>query len=109
MVCCMFHRECNIIPDMPTDDLVFLETLCDRFVLAQEASGLPKGKFARRVGLTSSQLTNISRYRNPPSHTAIRNACREFGYTPAWFYDGVTFGLRDPGIAERLRDLLSSR
>lgn len=87
---------------MSSSDIDFLEQLCDRFMLAQEATRLSQGAFASRVGLTSPQLTNIKKHRNPPSHEAIRNACREFGFSPSWFYEGVTFGTRDPAIAERL-------
>ena len=92
---------------MANGDTVFIEQLCDRFMLAQEATGLTKAAFARRVGLSSPQMTNIKTYRNPPSHEAIRNACREFGFPVSWFYEGTTFGARDPALAERLR-LLSS-
>lgn len=106
-VYCRVHPRCNTIPGMPTDDLAFLEDLCDRFMLAREATGLTKAEFARRVGLSSPQLTNISKYRNPPSHAAIRNACREFGFPANWFYEGVTFGVRDAEIAERLRGIVS--
>ena len=88
---------------MSNSDVAFIEQLCDRFMLAQEATGLGKGAFGRRVGLTSPQMTNIKTYRNPPSHEAIRNACREFGFPVSWFYEGVTFGARDPALAERLR------
>ena len=91
---------------MSSSDTVFIEKLCDHFVLAQEATGLSQAAFAQRVGLTSPQMTNIKKHRNPPSHEAIRNACREFGFPPALFYEGVAFGTRDPLIAERLRVLL---
>ena len=88
---------------MSSSDTIFIEKLCDRFVLAQEATGLSQAAFASRVGLTRPQMTNIKKHRNPPSHEAIRNACREFGFSPVWFYEGVIFGTRDPAIAERLR------
>ena len=91
---------------MSSSDTVFIEKLCDHFVLAQEATGLSQAAFAQRVGLTSPQMTNIKKHRNPPSREAIRNACREFGFPPALFYEGVAFGTRDPLIAERLRVLL---
>jgi hypothetical protein len=87
---------------MTIQEPAFHEALCDRFVLAQEATGLPKGKFAERVGLTSPQFTNISRYRNPPSHEAIRKAVQEFGFTSDWFYFGSKAGFRDATLAERL-------
>lgn len=90
---------------MSSNDTVFVEQLCDRFVLAQEATGLSKSAFAKRVGLSAPQMTNIGKYRNPPSHEAIRNACREFGFPPAWFYEGTKFGMLDPAIAARLKDL----
>jgi transcriptional regulator with XRE-family HTH domain len=82
--------------------------MCDRFMLAQEASGLPKGRFAARVGLTPSQLTNIARYRNPPNHEAIELASRELGLTTDWFYFGSRAGFREPRMADRLRDLESN-
>jgi len=61
---------------MPACGTILLEQICDRFLLAQEATGLTKGAFARRVGLTPSQLTNISKYRNAPPHEAIEKAAR---------------------------------
>jgi transcriptional regulator with XRE-family HTH domain len=90
---------------MSSNDTVFIEQLCDRFILAQEATGLTQAAFAQRVGLTSPQMTNIKKYRNPPSHEAIRNACREFGFPANWFYEGTKFGMLDPAIASRLKDL----
>jgi len=90
---------------MPSNDTAFHEALCDRFRLAQEATGLSKSKFAHTVGLTASQFTNISNYRNPPSHVAIRNAVREFGFTASWFYFGSRAGFQDPTLADRLRVL----
>lgn len=92
---------------MPFASTALQEALCDRLRLLQEASELPKGKFAKRVGLTSSQLTNIARYRNPPSHDVIAKAAEEFGLTSEWFYSGSTVGFRDQGLADRLRELKS--
>ena len=92
---------------MATNDITFLEDLCDRFMTAQTATGLTRTAFGKRVGLSVSQMTNISRHRNPPSHEAIKNACREFGFTANWFYDGIRVGLLDDVIAERLRDMES--
>jgi len=98
------HVRCNMFAAMP-NHTAFREALCDRLMLLQEASGLPKGKFAARVGLTAPKLTNISNYRNPPSHEVIRAAVREFGVTAEWFYFGSMIGFRDPDLAERLREL----
>jgi hypothetical protein len=81
-----------------------IEDLCDRFMLAQEATELPKGKFAERVGLTSQQMSNIKKYRNPPPHGAILKAIKEFGFTADWFYVGAKVGFRDGALADRLRD-----
>lgn len=92
------------MPSMPTNR-AFREELCNRFLLAWEATGLQKNEFADRVGLSPSQLTNISTYRNPPSHEAIRAAVKEFGFTADWFYFGDRVGFRDPELAERLRTL----
>ena len=66
---------------------------------------MTKGAFARRVGLTPSQLTNISKYRNAPPHEAIEKAAREFGITTDYLYFGTRSGFRDPKLADRLRDL----
>lgn len=93
---------------MPPDATEFIEELCNRFVLAQEATGLSKSEFAARIGMTPQQFTNVSRYRNPPSHEAIRRAAREFGFTADWFYFGDRIRFRDPDLAERLR-LLEGR
>jgi len=101
----IIHRTCNILADMPPNETAFIEALCDRFVLAQEASGLAKGKFAQVVGLTSSQFTNISNYRNPPSHSVIKKAVLELGFTVNWFYFGSRAGFEDQALADRLRDL----
>lgn len=101
----IIHRTCNTLAVMPPSDTAFIEALCDRFVLAQEATGLAKGKFASMVGLTSSQFTNISNYRNPPSHTAIWKAVREFGFTASWFYFGSRAGFQNQALADRLREL----
>lgn len=83
----------------------FREAICNRFLLAQEATGLPKGEFASRVGLTPQQMSNIRRFRNPPSHEAIAATVREFGFTADWFYVGSRAGFRDGALAERLRGL----
>lgn len=90
-------------------DTQLIEELCDRFMLAQEASGLNKKQFAKRVGLTSSKLSNIASYRNPPSHTAILKAIQEFGFTADWFYMATKVGFRDAGLADRLRDAEAKR
>lgn len=100
-----FHNPCNNLAGMPTHEPALHEALSDRFGLAQEATLLSKSKFAKRVGLTASQFTNITRYRNPPSHEAIRAAVREFGFTADWFYFGSMIGFRDPSLADRLREL----
>jgi transcriptional regulator with XRE-family HTH domain len=81
------------------------EAICNRFILAQEATGLSKGDFASRVGLTSSQFSNIKNFRNPPSYEAIAAAVREFGFTSDWFVVGSRVGFRDEKLAERLREL----
>lgn len=90
---------------MSADAASLTEQLCDRFLLAQQASGLPKGAFARAVGMTPSQLTNIAKYRNRPPHDAIEQAARLFGFTADWFYFGSMAGFRDPTMAARLRNL----
>ena len=99
------HEACNTIPGMSGGDTAFIEGMCDRFVLAQEATGLAKGQFARMVGLTNSQFTNISKYRNPSSHASIQKAVEQFGFTADWFLNGSKAGFRDPVLAGRLRDL----
>jgi transcriptional regulator with XRE-family HTH domain len=90
---------------MNPNGTILNEQMCARFLLVQEASGPPKGRFAARVGLTPSQLTNIARLRNPPSHEAIERAAREFGLTTDFFYFGSRVGFREPRMADRLRDL----
>ena len=80
-----------------------IERICDRFLLAQEATGLSKKAFAEAVGLTAPQLSNIKNYRNPPPHFAIHKATQEFGFTADWFYNGSRAGFRDAGLAEKLR------
>lgn len=94
-----------MIPIMDASNVEFLEKLCHRFMQAQEVTKLSKKDFGERVGLSSQQMTNISTYRNPPSHEAIRRAATEFGFTADWFYFGSRVGFRDPVLAERLREL----
>lgn len=77
--------------------------LCNRFVLAQKATGLNKKAFAECVGLTPSQFTNIARYRNPPSREAVARACAEFGFTTDFFYLGQRAGMHDPEMSEKIR------
>jgi transcriptional regulator with XRE-family HTH domain len=101
------HAPWNSLPGMAITETAFQEALCDRFVLAWEATGLLKKDFAARVGITSQQFTNISRYRNPPSHDVIRRAVNEWGFTTDWFYFGSRIGFREPKLAERLRELES--
>ncbi len=84
-------------------DIELIELICNRFVLAQEATGLRKGEFAKAVGLTPQQFTNISRYRNPPSPKAITLACEQFGFTTDFFYRGERPGFRDPALPMKLR------
>ena len=82
------------------------EAICDRFILSQTASGLSKSKYAARAGITPQQLSNIARYRNPPSHDAIWRATVEFGFTTDWFYSGSKVGFRNPGLAARLQTVM---
>jgi ribosome-binding protein aMBF1 (putative translation factor) len=90
-------------------DVEFIELMCDRFMAACEASGLSKQDFARTVGLTAQQLSNISVYRNPPSHKALAEAARAFGLTTDFFYSGNLGGMRDQTMADKLREILTSR
>jgi transcriptional regulator with XRE-family HTH domain len=64
------------------------ESLCQRFMLVQEASGLSKIQFARMVGMSPQQYSNVRAYRTAPSHEAILRACEQFGLTSDWFYFG---------------------
>ena len=87
-------------------DVDLIEGLCDRFMLAQEASGRSKAEFAESVGLTGPKLTNIKRYRNPPSHHAIAAAAQIYGLTTDFFYTGNLGGMRDQCMADKLRKLM---
>lgn len=78
------------------------ETICDRFLLAQDISGMNKGTFARAVGLTSSQLSNIASYRSPPSHSAIKKAVELLGLSIDWIYGGPIPGLQNPDALNRI-------
>ena len=98
-----FHMAWIRQAGMKMPSVKFLDDLCDRFLLAQDATGLSKKEFAEAVGLTSSKLTNIKNYRNPPSHESIYRAMTEFGFTADWFYTGSRIGFRDPALAARLR------
>lgn len=81
----------------------FKEMVCKRMRLAQEVSGLNKKTFAKSVGLSPSQLTNIFRCRNKPSPTVIANAAREYGFTTDFFYTGDRGGMRDPQLPGKIR------
>jgi transcriptional regulator with XRE-family HTH domain len=87
---------------MSDSDTSITDGICERFMLAQEATGLSKTEFAARVGLTPQQFSNILKLRNPPSHAVISRAMREFGFTADWFYQGIKVGFRDPALAARL-------
>lgn len=80
------------------------EEMCDRLRLVQEAKGLSPGEFARAIGLTPQQYSNIKRRRNPPGHETILAVMREFGVPPDYFYTGARFNILDELLAGRLRD-----
>jgi hypothetical protein len=84
-------------------DKILRDKLCGRFRLAQEATGLRKGVFAQRVGLSPAQLSNIFRCSNSPPRFAIAAAVREFGFTTNFFYFGDRAGMRDPDMPAKLR------
>lgn len=98
-----FHGVRGSLPPMRGTEQI--ETLCDNFMLLWEATGLSKQEFARTVGLTPSQLTNISNYRNPPAPQAIAAAARVYGVTADFLYFGSLGGMRDEARAARLREL----
>lgn len=85
------------------------EALCDRFMAVCEASGRPKQDFAASVGLSGPQLTNISRYRNPPPHRAIEAMQRVYGITTDFLYTGNLGGMRDQSMAEKIRQVLEAK
>ena len=72
-----------------------------------KASGIRKNKFALSVGLSGSQLTNISRFRNPPAHTAISKASRIYGVPVDFFYTESLAGVRDERLLDSLRTLIT--
>jgi transcriptional regulator with XRE-family HTH domain len=85
------------------------ETICDRFILLQEASGLNKVKFGRAVGLTSSQLTNIASYRTPPPHAAIKRASDLLNMPIDWIYGGKMPGFENPDLLSRITSAEAER
>lgn len=89
---------------VPTDTQI-KEGICDRWRLAAEVTSPSLSAFAKRVGLTSPQMTNIGTYRNAPSHEAIYKAWQEFGIPTDYFYYGSKTGFRDPEVARRLSEL----
>lgn len=84
------------------DSVQLRELMCNRFILVQEASGLHKTQFGNRVGLSVSQVVNIARYRNFPSHEVIYRVMQEFGVSADWFYAGDIDTIMDIDMAERL-------
>jgi hypothetical protein len=90
-------------------DVELVEGLCDRLMVAWEASGLSKAEFAESIGLTGPKLSNIARYRNAPPHTAIAAAARTYGLTTDFFYTGNLGGMRDQNMADRIRRIIKAR
>lgn len=88
-----------------TTDTEIIEGLCARFRLAAEATLETKREFARRVGLSPSQFSNLGNNRNPPPHPAIYKAWVEFGIPADYFYHGIKAGFRDPEVAKRLSQI----
>lgn len=98
-----FHGQ-GLRSGVPTDTQI-KEGICDRWRLAAEVTSPSLSAFAKRVGLTSPQMTNIGTYRNAPSHEAIYKAWQEFGIPADYFYWGSKLGFRDPEVAKRLSEL----
>jgi transcriptional regulator with XRE-family HTH domain len=90
-------------------DVEFIESVCDRFMLVWEASGMSKQDFAASVGLTGPQLANIKTYRNPPPLKAMAEAARVYGLTTDFFLSGNLGGMRDQNMATTLRQALNSK
>ncbi len=101
------HQPCRNMQTMR--EVEFVESVCDRFMAACEATGKSKGEFAASVGLTAQQLSNIARYRNPPSHKVIADAALIYGLTTDFFLTGTLGGMRDETMAERLRQIMARR
>jgi transcriptional regulator with XRE-family HTH domain len=79
------------------------ESLCQRFLLVQEISGLSKTGFAKVVGMSPQQFSNVRTYRTAPSHESIMLACEHFGVSADWFYFGrITASNRNPKLNRQL-------
>lgn len=88
---------------MPPKTPELHESLCQRFLLVQEASGLSKIRFAKLVGMSPQQLSNVRTLRTAPSHQSILAACEVFGLSSDWFYFGRFSSVnRNPKMSKRL-------
>lgn len=89
---------------MPPSSPELHESLCQRFVLVQESSGLSKAAFARMVGMSPQQFSNVANLRTAPSHKSILRACEAFGLQSDWFYFGrFSFVNRNPKLTRLLQ------
>jgi transcriptional regulator with XRE-family HTH domain len=89
---------------MPSPNPELHESLCQRFLLVQEASGLSKTSFAKLVGMSPQQFSNVRNLRTAPSHEAILRACEEFGLASDWFYFGrFSWVNRNPKMTSMLK------
>ncbi len=92
----------------PIDNLRLKELICDRFIMAQELSGLNKRRFAMAVGLSPSKLTNIAAHRNFPSHAAIQKAAAFVGNLDVnWFYGGPVPRDQSPEFMRKMADVMT--
>lgn len=80
------------------------ELLCNRFMVAQEATGLNKKDFGAAVGASPQTMSMIKAYSRQPSREVVQAAIREFGFTAEWFYLGQRGGIQDRELAEKLRE-----
>jgi transcriptional regulator with XRE-family HTH domain len=107
MVKCKFNGLPAIM--VAVRDVELIEAMCNRFLAVCEATGQLKQDFAQSVGVSPQSLTNISNYRNPPSHFAIEAVSRLYGVTADFFYTGNLGGMRDETMATKLRKILARR
>src|SRR5215831_10958255 len=76
-------------PERSAAALAMRETLCDRVMLVQTASGLTKRKFAKSIGISETQLANYAAYTNTPAHAIILQVSQRYGIPLEFFYGVV--------------------
>jgi hypothetical protein len=98
------------MPAMTAADMAYREFLCDRVMLAWEASGVSKLRFARSIGISAPLLSNYAAYRSTPSHAVLSAICDNYGIPPGYFFQngGKSHSANTP-LVQRAMELAKAR